>query len=352
MYSRRHFLTGAAGLAALPLPLQAASTGGKLETQTVRSARFDHNRIGIGPERRISVWLPKGYDGGRRRYPVIYLLPNLFDTDATFFAQYNAHTVFDQAVDRGVIGEVIVVSADFSTPLGSSLYVNSPVTGDWEDFMVRNLVPYVDGRYRTLATSASRGLLGDRMGGHGAIRFGMKHPEVFGTIYALHPVGTGYGIQTMLSRPNWDILLNAKSLDDVMPDLFCRIFTAIFQAHLPNPDKAPLFVDMPARRENGRMVAEAALVTKLQDGFFLERMIPAYAGNLKQLRGFAFDWGRNDTNYDHIYSNEAFTQQLDEYGVAHEAEAYNGGWGDRHWGMDGRVMTDAMPFFARHLVFQ
>ena len=92
---------------------------------------------------------------------------------------------------------MIFVAVDMATPLGCSWYVNSPVTGNWEDFMVRELVPYVDANFRTLANRDSRGIAGDFMGGYGAIRFGMTHPEVFGTVYALHPVGTGSGIYTM-----------------------------------------------------------------------------------------------------------------------------------------------------------
>jgi hypothetical protein len=82
------------------------------------------------------------------------------------------------------------------------------------------------------------------MGGYGAIRFGMRHPDVFGSVYALHPVGTGSGLPVMYSRPNWDLLAHARSQDDVRKDGSSTIFTIIFQAHLPNPDKPPLFIDL------------------------------------------------------------------------------------------------------------
>ncbi len=346
--TRLGFLTG--GLALLAAPAFGAAAS-RVEERTISSKQFAHNLIGIGPDRRISVFLPAGYDNDSRRYPVIYFLPNLFDTDRNLFASYGAQGVFDAAIAKGQIDRFIVVSADFSTPLGSSLYVNSPVTGNWEDYMVSELVPFIDSHYRTLATTASRGVAGDRMGGHGAIRFGMKHPDIFGAVYALHPVGTGFGVQIMQGRPNWDILANAKKLEDVKADGFSQVFTAIYQAHLPNPDKGPLYIDMPARRVDGHLVMDSVLTTRLQDSFFLERMIPRYAENLKRLRAFKFDWGRNDGNFDHIYSNQAFAHQLDEYGIAYEAEEYRGAWGERHWGPDGRVMTDLLPFFARNLAF-
>jgi hypothetical protein len=190
------------------------------------------------------------------------------------------------------------------------------------------------------------------MGGYGAIRVAMLHPGAFGSVYALHPVGTGNGIQTMYSRPVWDLLASAKSTDDLKGDVLSRIFTAIFQAHLPNPDKAPLFVDLPVRKVGDRLVVDSKLTERLQNSFFLERMIPEYADNLKLLRGFKMDWGRGDLNQDHVYANQAFTHKLDEFAIAHAAEEDHGGWGDRHWGDHGRVYTDLLPVFAEHLVFE
>jgi len=90
---------------------------------------------------------------------------------------------------------------------------------------------------------------------------------------------------------------------------------------------------------------------RLRDNFLLETMIGRYADNLKSLRGLRFDWARNDGNQDHVYSNQAFTHKLNEFGIPHEAEEYNGVWGKGNWAMDGRVYTEALPFFARNLIF-
>jgi hypothetical protein len=318
----------------------------------VASKAFDGNRIGISGQRRVRVYLPDGYAGSGRRYPVIYYLHNIFEDERAAFDQHDLKGLLDRAIKGGTIPPVIVVAADFSTPLGGSIYANSPVTGNWRDFMVQDLVPWTDGRFRTLASRDSRGLAGDRMGGHGAIAFGMRHPDVFGAVYALHPVGTGLGLQTMSSRPNFDLLQGAKSLDDLKVDPFSQLFTAIYQAHLPNPARPPLYVDPPARKVDGKLVIDAALTEKLIDSFALERSVGRYADNLKTLRGFKFDWTRGDPNPDHVVSNQAFSRLLTEYGVPHEAEEYVGGWGDRTWGETGRVQTDLLPFFARALVFE
>jgi hypothetical protein len=328
-------------------PLFAGSAESQIVSQELRSESFAHNKIGTSPLRKMVVYLPAGYDGSPNRYPAIYFLPNPFASYRLAFDKQDAQGLLSRAIASGVIDKVIFVCLDMTSPLGPAWYVNSPVTGNWEDFMIKELVPYIDANFKTLPKRESRGIVGDFIGGYGAIRFGMRHPGVFGSVYALHPVGTGSGVRIMGSLPNWDLLANAKSQDDVKRD----VFTTIFQAHLPNPDKPPLFIDLPAHKAGDRLVIDAALTERLRNNFFLETMIPQYAENLKSLRGFKFDWARSDSNYDHVYANQALTHKLNEYGIAHEAEEYNGSWGQGNWGADGRIYTDVLPFFRRHLIF-
>jgi Putative esterase len=318
----------------------------------LKSRNFADNKVGIGPVRQMMVYLPEGYDGSTTRYPVIYFLPTPFESYRVPFDKRNAQALFDRAITAGVIDKFILVCVDMTTPLGSSWYVNSPVTGNWEDFMIKELVPYIDANFRTLPNRNSRGIVGDFMGGYGAIRFGMKYPDVFGSVYALHPVGTGSGLKIMDSLPDWNLLANAKSLEDVKKDGVSQIFTTIFQAHLPNVDRPPLFIDLSARRLDGQLIIDSKLMQRLRDNFFLESMIPQFADNLKSLRGLKIDWSRSDLNQDHVYSNQALTHKLNEFGIVHEAEEYNGAWGEPNWGEDGRVYCDVLPFFRRHLIFE
>lgn len=334
------------------VPVLAESSKSELLDRELQSKNFAGNRAGVGALRKMVIYLPAGYKGSARRYPVIYFLPNPLDGNyRTIFDQRHAQELFDRAIASGVIDKFILVSIDMATPLGCSWYVNSPVTGNWEDFMVDELVPYMDANFRTINQRDSRAISGIFMGGYGAIRFGMRHPEVFGTVYAMHPVGTGSGIQIMDSRPNWDLLTSARSADDLKKDGFSVIFTSIFQAHLPDPAKPPLYVDLPAHKVGDQLVIDTALTERLRENFFLEAQVPRYAENLKSLRGFKLDWARSDPNQDHVYSNQAFTHKLNEFGIVHEAEEYNGTWGEPNWGADGRVYTEVLPFFQRHLVF-
>ena len=328
-----------------------AAAQSQVLTRELHSQNFGHTSIGTSPIRKMTVYLPAGYGASTTRYPVIYFLPYASDGYRGTFEQRHAQALFDQAIAEHVIRDFILVCVDMNTPVGYSWSVNSSVTGNWEDFVVKELVPDIDANFRTLANRDSRGIAGDRTGGYGAIRFGMRYPDVFGAVYALHPVGTGSGVQIMYTRPNWDLMARVKSIDELRADPFSMVFTSIFQAHLPNPDKPPLFFDVPAHKVGDQLVIDSVLTERLHNNFFLEVQIPKYAENLKTLRGFKFDWGRSDGIHDHVYANQSFTHKLDEFGIPHEAEEYRGGFGDRVWGEDGRVYTDLLPFFQKHLVF-
>jgi hypothetical protein len=333
-----------------PAIVQAADVG-RVETRELRGESLTHSLIGTNPVRKLAIYVPAGYESSTERYPVIYYLPNPLAKFDEEFYHGPARELLDRAIAAGEISKTIFVAVDMATPLGCSWYVNSPVTGNWEDFMIREVVPYVDAHFRTLPGRDSRGILGDFMGGYGAIRFGMTHPEIFGTVYALHPVGTGSGIYTMYSRPEWKKMAAIKSIDELPKEIWANIFISIFQASVPDVNKPPLYIDLQAHSVGDKLEIDSAVTERLRDNFLLETMIGKYADNLKSLRGLRLDWARNDGNQDHVYANQAFTHKLNEFGIPHEAEEYNGVWGTGNWGTDGRVYTEALPFFARHLIF-
>jgi putative esterase len=343
-------------LAALAGVLRAADAPGRVVDRTIESRNFADNKIGTPASRKLAIYLPPGYDDAASapRYPVIYFLPSPFDGGLrNMFDSHGAAALFDGAIAAGAISKFILVAVDMNTPFGYSWAVNSPATGNWEDFFVSEVVPYVDENFSTIPTRDSRGISGIFMGGHAAIRLAMKHPDIFGAVYAMHPVGTGSGLRIMDSIPNLPLMANAKSIGDLHDDPGSMIFLGIFQAFLPDANNRPLYLDLPAHRDaTGQLMIDAKLTARLRSGFFLEEMIPQYADNLKSLRAFKFDWSRSDTNQDHVYSNQAFTHKLNEFGIIHEAEEYNGAWtGDSNWGDKGRMCAEVLPFFARHLVW-
>src|SRR5881392_635548 len=83
--------------------------------------------------------------------------------------------------------EMIVVVPDSKTLHNGSMYSSSVTTGDFERYISHDVVAYIDSHYRTIASRKSRGLVGHSMGGYGASRIGMKHPDVFGSLYIMSP---------------------------------------------------------------------------------------------------------------------------------------------------------------------
>jgi enterochelin esterase-like enzyme len=327
-----------------------AFDNGSVVEREIRAASLRNSKIGTDSVRRLSIYLPAGYATSRQQYPVVYVLPNPIGDFREDFTRHSAAKVFDQAIAAKVIPPCIFVYADFSTPLGLSWYANSPVTGNWDDFAVKELVPYIDTNFRTLAKSSSRAIIGNFIGGYGALRLGFLHPDVFGTVYAMHPVGTWSGVEVFTSRPDWALLAHANSLAQVQNAGFSTLFLSMFQAFLPNTAKAPLYVDLPMEETSGHFTVNADRMRLLRSRFFIAELVPQHVDQIKQLRALKIDWPRSDSIYDHVYANQALTHLLNEYGVEHEAEEFNGiGEEDAYWGKSSRITKEVLPFLGEHL---
>ncbi len=153
----------------------------------VHGAALEGNLEGEAVDREAIVFLPPGYFLNKsRRYPVVYALHGY-----SIGAEQWTHEIHVPQTVEGAFAlgakELIVVLPDSKTIYGGSMYSSSVTTGDFETFIARDLVAYVDAHYRTLAARRSRGLVGHSMGGYGAARIGMKHPDVFGSLYIMSP---------------------------------------------------------------------------------------------------------------------------------------------------------------------
>lgn len=148
--------------------------------------------VGNPTRRRVCVIVPASYatkKAKKRRYPVIYDFPGWGGTDADVIS---AQPWLDAAStpDR----EAILVAVDTSTKTGSSYLVDSPVTGDWDAYIAKRVVPAVDKKFRTIATRDGRATAGHSTGGFDAVSFGLRHPELIGVVTGSSPDGldTGY----------------------------------------------------------------------------------------------------------------------------------------------------------------
>jgi S-formylglutathione hydrolase FrmB len=336
---------------------QAAHTSpgsmhGYVVTEKLSSSILKENRVGLETERSIKIYLPPGYQNSGKAYPVVYYCHNMFWNAEKVFQDGNLVRLLEKGFERGVVKELIFVVADYSTALTGSLYENSPVSGRWLDFTTQELVPFIDKRFRTLPHRESRALAGDFMGGRGALKLAMTHADIFGSVYALHPVAVGMGHMPWSGIGiDWKKIHQAKTFDDLTGNFREQIFLRVCQAFLPNLNRPPFYCDFFADLENGVLKPNTPNMITAKAGFHLEETLNESVANLKSLRGIAFDWGRFDANQDHVYANQTFSKKLEDLGVEHEAEEYRGDPFNQNWTENGRFYARMLPFFARNLVF-
>jgi enterochelin esterase-like enzyme len=128
------------------------------------------------------VYLPEGYDRSEQSYPVIYLLHGRGDTMAAWL---NVRSTFDELIANESIPPMIAILPDMPSSDRGNYYVDSAYTGMLyhgeavETAFFTDLIPHVDSSYRTLAQRESRMVGGYSMGGYGAIRYSLAHPDTF-----------------------------------------------------------------------------------------------------------------------------------------------------------------------------
>ena len=165
------------------LQSEAQSNSGKVVSFIIKATTLQ-NTGGEDPNRKVSVYLPPNYDQGGKRFPVIYYLHGFMGTDSI---SANMKMILDRSISQQKIRPFILVIASQYTLYEGSFYSNSSLTGNWADFTAKELVGYVDKKFKTIATRDSRGIGGHSMGGYGAIKMGMLFPDVFSSVYALSP---------------------------------------------------------------------------------------------------------------------------------------------------------------------
>ena len=119
------------------------------------------NLVSAPTEKTLFVYLPPSYLESKTAYPVVYYLHG-FDTGSKEILQFA--TPIKRAMEAMGTNQFIIVGVNGTTALGGSFFVNSPVTGKREDFLIKDVVPAIDGRFRTLAAPSSRGIAGFSMG--------------------------------------------------------------------------------------------------------------------------------------------------------------------------------------------
>ena len=300
---------------------------GRYEHATIDSAALRGNPLGDAAERPLWVYLPPAYDADpQARFPVIYLIQGYTGTLGNWNnrAPFRPTTLelIDDLFARTDTPPALVVGVDAWTSYGGSQYVDSPGTGDYHSYLCDDLVPFVDGRWRTLADRDSRGITGKSSGGFGAMITPMLRPDLFGAL-ATHAGDTLYELSYIK-----DFAEAARTLRDSYGGSY-DAFWADFRSRVPfsragdqvlvsvygvaacfsaDPDGT---VRLPFEVSTGRLVEPV-----WQRWLDLDpvRMVAGHADALRSLRGIYVDAGRRDEYYLDLGA-QAFVDELAGIGV-------------------------------------
>lgn len=295
---------------------------------------LEGNPLGDPATRRVPVYLPPDYDQ-TLRYPTLYLLAAFGNRGLKFLNdelwEENIQERLDRLIGEGRVRPFILVMPDGSTRYGGSQYLNSVATGNYEDHILE-LVNYIDGKYPTIADASYRAVAGHSSGGFGALRFGMRHPDVFGLVadhsgdkcfdltykpYAgeflryFERVGKE-GLRRLLRNPGEELRLGVphEAINQI----------AMAAAYAPNPNSEFGF-DAPFDLHTGALLAD---VWARWLSFDPLEIVEQYADALRSLRLLYLDCGRFD-EYNLLYGARMFTEKLRALGIPFQYEEYDGG---------------------------
>ena len=308
----------------------------------VHGASLEGNLEGDAVDRDVFVFLPPSYSLEKsRRYPVVYALHGFSIGAEQWTHEIHVPQTIEGAFAQGA-KEMIVVLPDSKTLHNGSMYSSSVTTGDFEQFIARDLVGYIDAHYRTIPERQSRGLVGHSMGGYGATRIGMKHSDVFGSLYIMSPCCLS---PRQAGSMNPEIAKSLESVktpaDSASLPFFARATLASAAAWSPNPKNPPLYLDLPTKEGAPQPDVFAKWAANAPLAF-----LDQYVGSFRRYRAISIDVGDQDgLRVDTVRLHEV----LDKYGITNRFEVYSGTHTSK---VADRFQNHVLPFFNQNLCFQ
>jgi enterochelin esterase-like enzyme len=311
----------------------------RVERIKIHGTALEGNLEGDAIDRDVLVFLPPSYDKQKsRRYAVVYALHGYSIGAEQWSQEIHVPQTIEGAFAQGA-NEMIVVLPDSKTIHNGSMYSSSVTTGDFEKFISRDVVSYIDAHYRTIPNRLSRGLVGHSMGGYGAARIGMKHADVFGSLYIMSPCCLSPRQAGPANAEMEKTLEAVKTPEDSAKLPFgARAQLAAAAAWSPNPKNPPLYLDLPRKAGEPQPDVLAKWAANAPLAF-----IDQYIGNLRQYRAISLDVGdkdglRADTGKLH--------DVLDKYGITNSFELYQG---THTSAVAIRFQNYVLPFFSKNL---
>ena len=350
------------GLLLMACQMTAAHAASEVRIETLHAVALEKNLLGDSADQPIAVYLPADYsDKSSQHFPVLYFLHGFDDTPAPEVGRI-LQKITDPLIASHQIRPLIIVAPNGLNRFHGSFYTNSTVTGNWEDYITQDLVRFIDSHYRTLPTADGRGISGHSMGGYGALWLAFRHPDTFGSVYAMSPCCTVLDADLAPGSDIWTRAAAIKSVSDLdssLPhgewsptfakDLLPVVAVAMNAAFAPQPDTPPFFGGSPflvgtrgAQQPNSK--ALAAYQTHI-----LTTALPSLIENALQLKGIFIEYGAED-EFTHIpVGARALSAAMAQAGIPHTLETFAGSHGSRP---AERIRTSVLPWFSSHLAHQ
>ncbi len=138
----------------------------------------------LGKSLPYTIYLPYDYNSSERSYPVVYLLHGYTDNHTAWIQFGEANMVADKAIAEQKIPAMILVMPEAGVTWFLNNYDN---TVRYEDFFIKEFIPFIESTYRIRTENRYRGISGLSMGGFGALLYSIKYPELFSACSAFSP---------------------------------------------------------------------------------------------------------------------------------------------------------------------
>lgn len=254
----------------------------------------------------------------------------------------------DRLISKGKCGQMILVLVDCFTRFGGNQYINSSATGRYEDYIIDEIVPFVDKEYNV----SSKAVWGKSSGGYGSILLGMRHPEVF-SAFADHSGDSAFEYCYIMDFPKaLDSFREAsgpkKWLDNFWkhPDqrrgkFHAALNTFAMAAHYsPNPRSRELGVDLPFDLDSGEFRED---VWKRWLQWDPVHLVEKYKANLRKLKFIYIDCGFKD-EFNLHWGSRILHSKLNKLGIKHYYEEFD----DGHMNIQYRYDV-SLPLIYKHL---
>ena len=334
---------------------------GQVHRLTLDSRILAGNPLGDPSTRELHVYTPAGHETGRHLPLLVDLVG--FTGSGPSHTNWRAFTEnvperLDRLIGAGAMGPVVVAFPDCYSRLGGNQYINSGVIGRYEDYLIEEVLPFVEGHF-ACGGAGKRAVFGKSSGGYGAIMHGLRRADIW-SAFACHSGDMGFELCYLGDIPK---VLNELAKHESSIEKFMRHFEAapkpteiemevinllaMAATYDPAPHSDPqpnsgafLGIRLPVDLHTGELIAERWKNWLACDPALL---IERHADSLRKLKGIYIDCGDHDEYGLHFGARRAH-RDLERLGIAHTYEEFP----DDHSAVDYR-MDRSLPFLEKAL---